>query len=270
MKRFIKIIAESGGTKTDWLAKDESGQFITFTTVSYHPANVNEAFIATQKKIWEQYDLSQADLHFYGSGCLQVAKQEEMKQVFRQLGFCNAISVQSDLFAALDAVNGASEMVAICGTGSVVFKIENNQVVELRGGLGWEKGDEGSGFYFGKLLLNALKSENRYPEIVQSIEQWKPLEELWSMENTVASKTNYAQLSSLLSDFHNHPFVASIHQENCRLFFENYCQNCSSISLVGSYAFYLQSFFMQEAAKRNITIEKLVKRPLENLSKQLI
>ncbi|MCO5261023.1 MAG: hypothetical protein M9916_12860 [Crocinitomicaceae bacterium] len=267
MTKLKRVIGESGGTKTDWLLIDENNQQKEFTTVSYHPIYVNDKFISEQREFWGDYDLSNCILDFYGSGCLKEEKQELMKNAFCQIGFGSAIDVKSDIHAAYLAVNDEEGMIAICGTGSVLFKIENQQLVEIRGGLGWEKGDEGSGFYFGKLIVQAIKQERKYPEIVEAIEKWMPLEELFSIEHLEASKSIYSQLPKVLSSFENHPFVVSTHLKNVQLFLDNYAKGVTKISFVGGYAHHFQTFFRLACNERNIEIGVFVKRPMDALVK---
>lgn len=268
--KFIRIIADSGGTKTDWCALDQENKIHRFTTESYHPLHVNELFVSRQLEFWNQYDISDCFIHFYGAGCLREENQQKMKSLFDRLGF-SSVLVESDLFAASRVAGEECDMVAICGTGSVLFKVEHEQLTELRGGLGWEDGDEGSGFYFGKLLLERLKTAgNNYPEIRNVIEKWKTFDELYSIQGKPESKSVYSKLSSLLTDYRSNPLVSSVHIENVQLFLELYAKECSSIGFVGSYAFHMKDFFEISCKTRNIKAFSFVERPIEILSKGLL
>lgn len=267
--KLLRIIAESGGTKTDWFGVDNEMNEFRITTESYHPLTINEEFIAQQIAFWKQHDLSACQIHFYGAGCLQEDKKKIMQLALHQIGFSTVI-VDSDLFAASTAVGTDEGMIAICGTGSVLFKIKYEQLIELRGGLGWEKGDEGGGFYFGKLLLNRLKSTDKYPEIKEIIEKWKGFDYLISLEDSQASKSLYSQLALLFSDYKSHPLISSVHLENIHLFLEYYTKDVQLIHFVGSYAYYLQDFFQLACKARLITIGGFIERPIDVISKQLL
>lgn len=268
--KFTKLIADSGGTKTDWFGVDDQGDHHRFTTESYHPLQVDEAFINRQLEFWKQHTISDCILHFYGAGCLQEEKQEKMKAVFRKIGFADAF-VESDLFAAAKAVNNENGMIAICGTGSVLFKVEHEQLVELRGGLGWDQGDEGGGFYFGKLLLQRLEDHpGDYPEIRNVIEKWKNMEELVSVKGKPESKSEYARLAALFSGHLSHPLIAGVHMENIQLFLQLYAGGCPSIGFVGSYAFYLQDYFRLACQMRGIEVTGFIERPIELLAKDFL
>lgn len=268
--KFIRIIADSGGTKTDWCGIDEQNELHRFTTESYHPLHLDETFIVRQLEFWKQYDVSDCFLHFYGAGCLREENQQKMNVFFEKVGF-SSILVESDLFAASRVVGEECDMVAICGTGSVLFKVEHEQLTELRGGLGWERGDQGGGFYFGKLLLERLKATGgNYPEIRDTIEKWKSIDELYSIWDKPESKSVYSKLSSLLSNYRSHPLISSVHLENIQLFLELYAKGCSSIGFVGSYAFHMSDYFEISCKTRDIKVFSFVERPIEILSKELL
>lgn len=268
--KLIRLIADSGGTKTDWCGINDCGEKHTFTTESYHPLNIDEDFIVRQVDFWKQHDISECSLHFFCSGCLREENQLKLIDLFKQLGFKSQL-VESDLFAAARVVYEDSQMTAICGTGSVLFKIEYEQLIELRGGLGWEKGDEGSGFYFGKLLIERLnKNKSAYPEIIEKLEEFKRLDELTDFINTPQSKGYFSKLPKLFSEFQSHPLIASVHLENVLLFLKLYAYEVTSIGFVGSYAFHNQQFFNMGCSLLNIRATAFIERPIERISNNLL
>lgn len=266
--KFRQLIADSGGTKTDWCGIGFDRQLHRFTTESYHPQRVDAAFLQRQTEFWKQYDLSECFLHFYGAGCLREENQQKVKTALTSFGFSEML-VESDLFAAARAVADEDAMTAICGTGSVLFKVEHDQLIELRGGAGWEKGDEGSGFYFGKLLvLRLVENDGQYPEIRNIVEQWRSIEELKNSFGTPTSKELYSQLPQLFTEHQSHPLIAGIHMENIQLFMDRYATACTSIGFVGSYAFYMQDFFRLACKQRNIQPVTFIERPIDEIIKK--
>ena len=51
------LIADSGGTKTDWCFVDVLGNKNYFTTASYHPNLMSEEWIETNKSFWKKYSI---------------------------------------------------------------------------------------------------------------------------------------------------------------------------------------------------------------------
>jgi len=260
---MMKLIADSGGTKTDWIGVNEKGESVKLQTKSYHPIHLSVDFIEEEKVFWSKYDIRSCKLNFFGAGCLADENQKKVKVALEAIGFSNP-TVQSDLFAAAFAVNENNGWVAICGTGSVAFLMKENRIAELRGGLGWEQGDEGSGYYFGKLLLEKLKTQaDDYPEVKQKIEDWKSLPELWNLENVQESKFIYANLVKVVGDVADNLLVKSVHRENVELFIRKYCMEINTISFVGGYAFFQQDVIREMCMKYGISVKSIVARPLD-------
>lgn len=266
--KLKRLIAESGGTKTDWFGLDAAGEKVLFSTESYHPLHINDEFRAKQQKFWSAYDLSECILHFYGAGCLQEENKNTVAEFLSACGFKDPI-VASDLFAADRALGEHNGMVAICGTGSAIFSIQHDQLVELRGGLGWETGDEGSGFYFGKLVLERI-AHTHDELLVQTIEEWMPVEELMTMRGKKDSKYHFAHLSKILAPQKKHPVVSEIHLENVNLFLEKYAHDVQELSFIGSYAFNQQEFFKRACANRGIYVHTFIERPVKYLADTLL
>lgn len=267
--KIVRLVADSGGTNTDWIGISSTGETVAFTTESYHPLRINEDFICRQITFWKQYDVSECFLHFYGAGCLKAENQKKMETFLTKIGFSEML-VESDLYAAARATDAECEMVAICGTGSVLVRVDHGQLLELRGGLGWDKGDEGGGYYFGKLLLERLEeNKEKYLEIRNVISKWKAISELNRLKTEAISKEVYSQLPIILRDYINHPFVSSVHMENIQLFFEKYTNNVESIGFVGSYSFFLQDYFKLVCNQRKIKATSFVQRPIKSFANKL-
>lgn len=250
MKKF-EILADSGGTKTDWLLFDETGTIKKFTSESYHPRRIDEDFIHTAKAFWSNTpQLEKYKLTFYGSGCFQKEKAKGMKENLEAIGFVNP-EVFSDIELAaksLDLVNGWG---AICGTGSVVFRVENREVTELRGGLGRELGDEGSGFYFGKLVANAVLNDKLIlPEI--SIEEMTQID-------------TYSSFADRLFHYRTKTEIHRLHVESIQVLIDNCLNGINSIGFVGGYAFHHQEIFKDVLLKNNIIADKFIDKPIENM-----
>jgi len=271
--KLIYLIADSGGTKTDWWGMDTNYQTHRFETPSYHSVQLTPKFIETQKKYWATHDIDKCRLEFYGAGCLDKQQDKNMTDVLKNIGFENVV-VKSDLELAARVIGQNYVTIAICGTGSTVFDVQTNeQISNIRGGLGWEHGDEGGGFYFGKLLLNRLNmNKEKYPDICRKIEQIRSLNKWLELQNTPESKYEYAQLSGLFAHQNNHPLIASVHTENCCLFFQKYVQDNNKekeLYLIGSYAFYLKGFFELVAKMYDTRIMNCIARPLETRIKKM-
>jgi len=79
MKKKAILIADSGGSKTDWCLVDYLGNRNNFTTDSYHPHLINEDWIGAKRDFWLDYtSVYSITLHFFGAGCLSPVNREKM------------------------------------------------------------------------------------------------------------------------------------------------------------------------------------------------
>ena len=258
------LIADSGGTKTDWCYVDSHQKKHFFSSESYHPSNWSEEFIEHIKKYWDQFpEYKSAELHFFCAGCLKPEKSEELTNIFQKIGF-SEVTVKSDLHAAGVALYGIENgNVAILGTGSVFFKWKEFEVMDIRGGLGFEKGDEGSGFYFGKLLYQAYENSELSIEQKDIFEKHIDIESLkGALINQYQIKKQFSQIAEILKDYKNE--FKDWHQENVSLFFESigFNKHNLQIKIVGGYFAEHSSILIPFLSGLGVEVEEFVKKPI--------
>ncbi|MBL1280318.1 MAG: hypothetical protein COA33_008610 [Fluviicola sp.] len=258
------LIADSGGTSTDWCLIDESGKKDFFATDSYHPNNWNHDFIEKMTSFWRDFDVKSIDLYFFGAGCLHKNNSDKISNEFQKIGF-NSVKVQSDLHAAAYSSLGREDgEVAIMGTGSVLFSWRNQEVENIIGGKGHLLGDEGSAYYFGKILLEA------YLQNQLSIEQKEQLEvaipNIKSLE--VENKFELAQLAFELAP--HKLLFENFHMQNFNAFIQEHilAKNIDAINIVGSYGTYNRSFVEQALDMINVEITQVIEKPIVYLIEQ--
>ena len=80
---FPILIADSGGTKTDWCLIKSPTDLHYFNSESYHPKNVSEQWVENQKKWFKSLQLpSNTSLFFYGAGCGTDRMKNYLKDIF--------------------------------------------------------------------------------------------------------------------------------------------------------------------------------------------
>ena len=266
------LIGESGGTKTDWCFIDKCKTKTYFTRKSYHPLNCNQEFLESEKQFWESHAyMMEADVHFYGSGCFRETGKQELLVFMEQLGFQNSL-VLSDLHAAGQVLFGKRDgSVAVLGTGSVMFNWTNQEVRNLLGGLGFLKGDEGSGFYFGKLIYEAYvkgKLSVEQQRVVNSFIAWKEFDHSFSNQT---HKTLFSELSYKLKDFRL--LFNEFHVMNLEAFCNTHFTEINrgeSVSIVGSYGYHHQDIVKEVFQKHDVGIIEFIARPIERLVEQTV
>lgn len=266
--RRIYVIAESGGTKTDWCLI-ESGEKHYIATESYHPINWNELFIERNRSFWKTRLLN-AEVHlvFFGAGCYRHEPAEVVKNGLLKLGF-SVVDVYSDLHAAGNALLSHSNgWCAILGTGSVVFEWKGGEVTEVIGGKGHLYGDEGSGYYFGKLVLQGFVDGKLLEKQRVVLDSLISNLDFLQSTNWKEQKFEVANLSKLLSD--HQELFRSFHKRNIRAFIEKHLENRSidRISCVGGYAAHHEPMIRELLKERSIDLTVVIQRPIVRLVEQ--
>lgn len=159
----IKLIADSGSTKTDWCLLESGGDCHRFSTQGINPCHQSEEEIAAILEQEVTPHLRQLQtarpqtLWFYGSGATPAAKQRVEQPLRRLLGTEADITVESDLVGAARALCQHSRGIAcILGTGANSCLYDGLRIVANTPALGYILGDEGSGAVLGIRFLNAL------------------------------------------------------------------------------------------------------------------
>lgn len=234
------LIADSGGTKTDW-ALLGSDQVLTFwRTESYHPAQFSAEFWERQLDYWRSkaIDFSAIQLFFFGAGCGNPDAVEQVVAFAKQLGF-KAVNVRTDAYAAGLSAHGVDQdgWIIISGTGSVLLDWSNGEVVRQIGGNGYLLGDEGSGFFAGKTLLNRYLNGDFSPETMRAL-QAELGERAEIIRHTYGSegKLFVSNQSKLLP---NNPEMEAIHEQNIAGFLAHFGHHLRAkrgrVTVVGSY-----------------------------------
>jgi glucosamine kinase len=274
MNREPILVADSGGTGTDWCYVDADGVKTYFSGRSYHPIYWNPVFIEEEKKYWnERSALLTAKLDFFGAGCLGESNALKIKEIFHSFGF-SSVSVHSDLHAAaFSLLKDQSGTFAILGTGSVAAQIENRNIFNVTGGLGHLLGDEGSGYYFGKILIQKLLNGSLNDAFSKDL--WEMLGDKSTILQKVYGSESRAYLSGLSKSVigSDHAELTKIHTENIDLFFQSIVEKVdvsNGISLVGSYAFYNTSVVVKVAEKYGVEVKEILEKPIEKLTEYIM
>jgi hypothetical protein len=269
-----KLVADSGGTKTDWALQIEEQTYF-FTTESYHPSTLDlpskKILLDFWKQISETFEL---EIHFFGAGCSSEENQVKIKDHFTQNTLFKSFEVASDLVAAGIALLGNEEgYVGILGTGSVLTYYQDKQITEIIGGFGYLLGDEGSGYYFGKLVLQKYLN-NELSEALKTL-----FSSTYGTRKQLLSQCYGKEGKSFISSIQLHSEnttiqeeIDRIHTENIQLFLSTYLPKdakINEISFVGSYAFYQQKLLKITLEKMDWKLRKVIQKPILALAERV-
>ena len=277
---MIILIADSGSTKSDWLAIDEAGnELVNFSTMGFNPyfhsSNFVEQKLSSQTEVMK-IALNVGKVFFYGAGSSSQEMcsiiEEGLRRVFSQA----EIHVDHDLNgAAFSTWSGVPAITCILGTGSNSCFFDGSTVFEEVPSLAYILGDEGSGSWFGKRLLRAFL----YKKLPQSIHDDFVSE--YGFTVTDINKKVYTEknpnvfLASFMKFIAKHrdaDMVKTWLQDGFGAFldvhvacFENYQQ--VPVHFIGSVAFHFSDDLCLACEKRGIQMGNLIKKPIEGLAK---
>ncbi len=238
------LIADSGGSKTDWCYINLDGEKEYFKTSSFHPNEWGDDFFEKFQIFWDEKKIYSAKIYFFGAGCLNQINKDKMNEIFNFWGFKD-VNVYSDLHGAGIALFGKGKgVICLLGTGSVVASYDDGNISDVKGGLGYLIGDEGSGVNFGKMVLNKLL--NKLFTVELEIELYDLIgdrSKVFEQMNQSNVKAFLASISKLLREVDSNE-IRNVHVHNLELFISLYFENVKSddkVGVIGSYGYYNQS-----------------------------
>jgi len=151
----VKLIADSGATKTEWcLLNGRKKRLILTQGMSTYFLTATEIKELLIKELTPKIRTAVNEIHFYGTGLFDPANKKIMQKVFREIFPEATASINDDITAAARALCGDQKGIACnLGTGTFSCYYNGKKIVKSRPGPGYVLGDEGSGAYLGKKVL---------------------------------------------------------------------------------------------------------------------
>ncbi|MCO6496991.1 MAG: N-acetylglucosamine kinase [Chitinophagaceae bacterium] len=152
----MKLIADSGSTKTEWcLLGGKKARYFYTQGLSPYFLNKDGVRAVLQKELLPRLKKLQVDeLYFYGTGCKSAANKRMMKSAFQSVFPEVLIKIEDDVTGAAIGLCGREKgIAAILGTGSSSCYFNGQRIVRNSPGIGYVLGDEGSGAFLGKMVI---------------------------------------------------------------------------------------------------------------------
>ena len=169
------LIAESGSTKTDWCLLKKGAKPLHHKTAGINPylQSTDEMLKVLEGELgkWHSKHKPMA-IYFYGAGLGNATQQKTVKDVLKKYFEIKKIEVESDLMAAARGICGKNKgIVCILGTGSNSCYYNGEKIKDKQVSLGYIAGDEGSGNYIGKRVLQYYAYNTFDTELKMAFEQ---------------------------------------------------------------------------------------------------
>ena len=272
----MKLIADSGSTKTDWCVFDVENKIHgRLSTQGINPFHMTEDTVlgvlrnelVPQLEAWGSYI---EEIEFYGAGCT-VAKIPVMQRLLSE-AFPSAknIIVGSDMLGATKALLENSEGIAcILGTGANSCLYDGEKITANVSPMGYILGDEGSGAVLGKTFINELY-KGGHSDFINIFEKETGLTQADIIQKVYREPLPNRFLASLSKFIGSHIAKEQWIEDmvvNCfRDFFRKnvrlYNRKDLSVSFVGSVAYYYKAQLQKAAELEGYKIGKILKSPL--------
>ena len=282
------LIADSGSTKTDWILVASDGTQAELHTDGINPArdardiiyNVLYHDLLTQIPS----DISREELscsgcqgsegavYFYGAGCIEPFSQT-VRSVLKDLFPCCKVEVESDLLGAARALCGHEPGIAcILGTGSNSCLYDGRDIIMHTPPLGYILGDEGSGSFLGKVLVNGLFKGVLPDELKQAFCNKYDMELPGIIEHVYREPSANRFLASLVPfivEHRNHPSIHDLLVDAFRQFLVRnvaiYGHKEMPIHCVGGIAYQFADELSEAAASEGMQMGRIMLRPIQSI-----
>ena len=273
----MKLIADSGSTKTDWRIIDPKGQVIQLKSEGINPNYTPKERISEIVKAGLGDHLKEAinEIYYYGSGCGSESNQYLIKDVLADIFPNSQIAVTHDMMAAARALCGTEKGIAcILGTGSNSCLFDGQKITDNVQSLGFILGDEGSANWLGKKLLLAYFRRELPEKLKQNFQKRFKMTDSEIVQNLYASESSarfLAQFSKFIFQNIKSPFLYRLVYDS---FVEFIKVNITPykghselpIHFTGSVAFYFANILRLAGVDQKIRIQHIVESPIAGLT----
>jgi N-acetylglucosamine kinase-like BadF-type ATPase len=272
----VKLIADCGSTKSEWRLVG-SGKTKKVFTQGISPYFLNSAQIAALLTAELLPALKKAqvhEVHYYGTGLSNKHNVKTLKSTLKKLFPDAAIEAETDLLGAARALCGNNKGIAcILGTGSNSCYYNGKKIIKNSPGLGYVLGDEGSGAYLGRKVLQYYLY-NTFDEELKAAFGAKfnatPHEILEKVYKGPQPNRYLASFTVFLAENRGHYMVENIIEDGITEFFFNHLYKYREswlypISFTGSVAYGFRDVVKEVCHAYELEPGKILKQPMDGL-----
>jgi N-acetylglucosamine kinase-like BadF-type ATPase len=271
------LVADGGSSKTDWILQSSDQSTQKITTGGFNPLfNTEKEIVRSLNQIKEfiEVEAQISEIYFFGAGCSNPDRREVVSNALSQK-FQNAfINVEADsLGSAIATCKNKPGISCILGTESNISFYDGQQNFPSKLGLGYILGEEGSGTYFGKILITDFLYQRAPQDILVAFaETFKINKEILIKNLYQKSHPNYylASFATFMSAHSSHPYIESLLNKGLQDFIkthilmypnyrEYYCH------FVGSIAFHFSDTIKKICLQYEINCGLIIEKPIEEL-----
>ena len=273
----IKLIADSGATKCEWCLL-QNGRKKTIHTQGISPYFLSAEQISallSKELLSKLKNVTVDEVFFYGTGLSNPDNVKILKKVLKQAFPKAKIEVNHDLLAAARSLCGKQKGIAcILGTGTNSAYYNGKNIVKNSPGLGYVLGDEGSGAYLGKKVLQYYLYRTFDEELQSRFEKRFPgITAPMILDNVYKKPLANRYLASyaiFLAENRGHYMIENIIEDGLNDFFFTHLYKYREtwtlpVNFVGSIAFGFKDVLKDLCSSYELELGKVIKAPMQGL-----
>lgn len=275
----MKVIVESGATKSDWRLVSPSGEqldrkLLPGVNVSTASMEHNLETIAAGLKEFGREALD--GIYFYTAGIVTPEIRAQLESLIRSRVSVGEVEICTDLVAAARAVCGREPgIVAILGTGSNTCFYDGTDVSQKVRSGGYIIGDEGGGAVLGKLfladLIKGLVPESIAEEFAERYDASYAgiVAGVYRSESPAGFLGGFAPF--ILSHYGDSKYVKELVDGNFRAFIDRalkrYDTSRYPVGVVGGFGWACRDIFPRLCEEAGVRLGAFLPEPIEGLIK---
>ena len=272
----VILIADSGSTKAEWCLMDGIKKKKIFTQgMSPYFLNTEQIqqilAIELKKKL---NGVEPDEVYYYGTGCISPENVKSIKKALKATFPKARLFVDNDLMGAAKALCGNEKGVAcILGTGSNSCYYNGKKIIKNSPGLGYILGDEGSGAYLGKKVIQYYLYNTFDPDLMDRFNakyNTTSIEILDAVYKHPLPNRYLAGFVSFLVENRGHFMIENIIEDGFNDFFFNHVYKYREswimpIHFIGSVAYGFKDILKEMCDSYELHLGRVLKNPMDGL-----
>lgn len=272
----VKLIADSGATKAEWcLVKDKKRKTIFTQGISPYFLSTEQIKDLIQNELLPHLKKASVnEIYYYGTGCANPANAKSVQKALKQVFPGSAVTVNHDLMAAARSLCQHQKGIAcILGTGSNSCFYNGKKIVKNSPGLGYVLGDEASGAYLGKKVIQHYLYKTFDDDLVARFDAKYVTNASEILENVYKKplpNRYLATFTMFLAENRGHYMIENIIEDGINdFFFTHLCKYKEAwnlpINFVGSVANGFKDVLQQLCQSYEFELGTVLKNPMQGL-----
>ncbi len=211
------------------------------------------------------------EIHYYGTGMRNPDNGRMVKKSLQRVIQNASIEINDDMLSAARALNGHNKGIACnLGTGSFCCFYNGKKITRQTPGIGYILGDEGSGAYLGKKVIQYYLYKIFDKELQDKFDKkykTNPVEILENVYRKPLANRYLASFSLFLSENRGHYMIENIIEDGLNDFFFNHlCKYKEArnfpVHFVGGVAFGFKDVLQDLCSTYQMKLGKVLKNPM--------